>query len=330
MAAGSAARGPMFVYWETPEEAARALPIVLVHGGGGQGTDYMMTPDGRPGWAQLLVEQGWTVYVVDRPAHGRSPYNAELLGPLGPPPTLEFIRYLFAPPSGGPTAHSRARLHSQWPGTGEPDDALLAQLAASGQAMLADWGAMHALERLRLAELLDEIGPAVVIAHSAGAPAGFLAADARPELVRALIAIEPIGPPFAEIAAAGISLEWGLAAAPLQFDPPAHMPGELALVTRTSTAPEAPPVTLQAEPARKLSALARVPIALVSADASRFYDIAEHFVAFLEQAGCGVDPIALGDHGLRGNGHGMMFERNHAEVLQVLTSWLESRLGRAV
>jgi pimeloyl-ACP methyl ester carboxylesterase len=186
---------------------------------------------------------------------------------------------------------------------------------------------MHALECLRLAELLDQIGPAVVIAHSAGAPAGFLAADARPDLVGALIAIEPIGPPFVEMRRGATSFEWGLAAAPLHFEPPAASPRELRLMTRPPTSAGAPPVTLQEEPARRLCALERVPIALVTAEASPHADTAEHFVAFLEQAGCHVDQIALGDHGVHGNGHGMMFELNHAEVLDVLTHWLETQLG---
>ena len=75
---GTVLRGPMYVEWEAPADSASDLlgshpppPWVLVHGGGGQGTDYLTTPDGRLGWSRLLVEQGHTVYVVDRPGHGR-------------------------------------------------------------------------------------------------------------------------------------------------------------------------------------------------------------------------------------------------------------------
>ena len=91
------ARGPMFVYWESPVEVTRPYPIVLVHGGGGQGLDYLGTPDGRPGWSTLLVEQGWVVYVVDRPGHGRSAYIPELLGPMGPPLPIESSAVLSSP-----------------------------------------------------------------------------------------------------------------------------------------------------------------------------------------------------------------------------------------
>ncbi|KWR84228.1 hypothetical protein [Cupriavidus sp. IDO] len=58
--------GPLFVEWETPEEVTRPWPIVLLHGGGYQGTEWFDTPDGRPGWAQRLVEAGYAVLVADR------------------------------------------------------------------------------------------------------------------------------------------------------------------------------------------------------------------------------------------------------------------------
>ena len=59
------ARGPMYVQWESPVEGRRPYPLVLIHGGGGQGLDWLGTPDGRPGWATYLVQEGYTVYVVD-------------------------------------------------------------------------------------------------------------------------------------------------------------------------------------------------------------------------------------------------------------------------
>ena len=42
-----------------------------------------------------------------------------------------------------------------------------------------------------LAELLDRIGPAIVVVHSNGGPSGWLVMEARPNLVKGLLAIEP-------------------------------------------------------------------------------------------------------------------------------------------
>ena len=60
----------MYVEYMIPAQVRHPFPVVLVHGGGGQGTDWMGTPDGRPGWFQDLVQEGYKVYVVDRPGTG--------------------------------------------------------------------------------------------------------------------------------------------------------------------------------------------------------------------------------------------------------------------
>ena len=40
-----------------------------------------------------------------------------------------------------------------------------------------------------------------------------------------------------------------------------------------------------------------------------------------------MDLVQLADHGVHGNGHGIMIERNNAEALAVLTGWVGRRLG---
>ncbi|MEW9209341.1 MULTISPECIES: hypothetical protein [Enterobacteriaceae] len=50
-----------------------------------------------------------------------------------------------------------------------------------------------------MAALLDLIVPAILVTHSASGPDGWLTADRRPEQVKMIVAVEPMGPPFAEI-----------------------------------------------------------------------------------------------------------------------------------
>jgi pimeloyl-ACP methyl ester carboxylesterase len=308
----------MYVQWEAPQQPRQPEPVVLIHGGGGQGTDWLGTPDGRPGWATYLVQAGYAVYVVDRPGHGRSPYHPDVLGPMSPPLPYETGEWLFRPAREAAASHP----HTQWPGSGGGDDPALDQFMAGTGPMIADTAAAHALEQACGVELLDLIGPAIVFSHSAGGPLGWLLADARPGLVRALVAIEPLGPPFSDGAPGGFALPWGLTAAPVAFDPPAADPAELRLTVTGGPAAGAPPLRLQAGPPRRLPNLARVPIALVSAEASPLAAAAPAIQAFLEQAGCAVDPIRLAEHGVHGNGHGMMFERNNRDVLGVILRWL--------
>ncbi|MCC2033187.1 alpha/beta fold hydrolase [Microbacterium allomyrinae] len=309
--AGTVPFGQMYVEWESPARETGQLPVVLVHGGGGQGLDFLQTPDGRPGWAPLLVAAGHPVYVVDRPGHGRSPHDPNVLGPMAPSMPIESWLDVMLPEAFAP-------LRTQWSGAREVEDPVVRHLTSSSGPMLADWEQMHLLEQRRLAELLDRIGPAILICHSAGGPAGYLATDARPELVRALVAVETIGPPF--LKRPGVSLDWGLACAPLVFDPPATRASELRL-SIDGTGPV--PLVLQEEPARRLPNLARVPIAVVTGEASAFTLFDGHLMAFLEQAGCDAELLRLERHGVRGNGHMMMLEANNVEVLGVILYWLE-------
>jgi pimeloyl-ACP methyl ester carboxylesterase len=306
---GTVPVGPMYVQWEAPEDVRRPHPLVLIHGGGGQGLDWLGTPDGRPGWATYLLAEGYPVYVVDRPGHGRASYHPDVLGPMGAVFTYELARFLFMPPGEGTAASPVARLHTQWQGSGEIGDPALDQFVAAAGPMRRDLAAAQALEGARVAELLDRIGPAILVTHSAGGPAGWLAADARPELVKAIVAIEVMGPPFLENADLGVSLDWGLTAAPLTYEPPVADPAEL----RAN------------EPARVLANLRGLPIAVVTAEAS-FLGLADDATAaYLARHGCDVEHLRLADHAVHGNGHLMMLEANSRDALGPILAWLGDR-----
>jgi pimeloyl-ACP methyl ester carboxylesterase len=323
---GTVPRGQMYVQWECPLEQKHPYPIVMIHGGGGQGTDWLGAPDGRPGWATMFLREGYKVYVVDRPGHGRSQRHPDVLGPMSSPMSYELVMSLFARGTGAvsPFANPFAHLNTQWPGSGAIGDPALDQLIASQGSMLVDMAEAHRLEQRAGAELLDRIGPAILMTHSAGGPFGWVVADARPKAVKAIIAVEPLGPPFMKMPQMGVGLPWGISAMPLTFDPPCEQLSELKTVTRDN--PGGPPVTLQAEPARRLPNLSGFPIAVVTAEASpiRLSDPAT--VAFLRQGGCDAEELRLAEHGVHGNGHLMMGELNNEAVARVLFRWLDERV----
>ena len=72
----------MYVEVLTPRHPRSRYPLVLIHGAAQTATNWMGTPDGRPGWADYFVGQGYTVYMVDQPARGRSPWLPEVDGKL--------------------------------------------------------------------------------------------------------------------------------------------------------------------------------------------------------------------------------------------------------
>jgi len=57
--------GQMHVQYQIPQDRRHPYPVVMWHGGGQTGTNFLGTPDGRRGWADYFLEQGYAVYVVD-------------------------------------------------------------------------------------------------------------------------------------------------------------------------------------------------------------------------------------------------------------------------
>lgn len=298
-------RGPLFVEWEAPERVTQPYPVVLVHGGTLQGTEWGDTPDGRPGWAQRLVEAGYAVLVVDRPGHGRSPYHAEIIGPMSPPFSYERAKEVYFP-------DAAADRQTQWPFDPQDASAFDAFMAAYGP-IPADLAASQEMDADRLARLLDRIGPAIIITHSASGPAGWLVADRRPGLVRAIVSLEPMGPPFATTPGIG-TLAWGLTAAPVAYHPPRATAAEVRAAN---------PATLQ------LPALAGLPVAVVTGEASAFAAFGPAIVDFLRVAGAAAEHLHLPDHGVRGNGHGLLYEKNSDQALAPVLRWLATHTATA-
>ena len=296
-------RGPMLVTWETPEQVTKPYPIILVHGGAVQGTEWLDTPDGRPGWAQRLVDVGYAVLVVDRPTQGRSPYAPEVAGPMGPAFSYEEGQTVFFPPAA-------AELHTQLPF--DPHD------AAAVDAFIAPYGplptdiaAWQAMDADRLADLLDRIGPAVVITHSASGSDGWLVADRRPGQVVAIVTVEPMGPAFADTPNIG-ALDWGLTAAPITYDPPRATASEVRA---------ADPSTL------RVPALAGLPVAVVAGETSAQSKYAPEIIDFLVTAGAAAELLYLPDYGVHGNGHGLIYEKNSDQALQPILDWLSAHVA---
>jgi pimeloyl-ACP methyl ester carboxylesterase len=319
---GTIPTGQMYVQYQIPAAQTHPYPIVMVHGGGGQGTDYLGTPDGRPGWATWFLRQGYAVYVVDRPGHGRSPFHPDALGAMRPPATFEAMRALFTAPESNPEAYPQARLHHQWPRGSEAEEAgYLEQLLAGMGPMQSDLPAVHRNMQRLGAALLDRIGPAILMTHSAGGPFGWMVAEARPKLVKAIVAVEPFSPPFTDGPFG--SLVWGLTAAPVTYDPPAAEPAELKRELRKAPRADLQDTYVQAEPARRLPNLRSIPILVVVSEAAWMATFTHGVVDFLKQAGAPAELLRLEEAGIHGNGHMMMSEKNSDEIAALLNGWIE-------
>jgi len=204
------------------------------------------------------------------------------------------------PPLGGAT-------QTQWPWSREVGAPELGQVVAASGFVLADAAEGQRLDGIRIATLLDRIGPAVLVTHSAGGPAGWLAANQRPDLVKAVVALEPMGPPFAELPGFG-KLAWGITLSPLALTPAVLDPAEL----HDSIAEHA------------VDGFKELPIAVVISTDSPAAGFGAPIVSFLNDAGASAELLALADHGIVGNGHGFIYEANSDETIVPVIAWIRS------
>jgi pimeloyl-ACP methyl ester carboxylesterase len=297
---GNVIEGQMYVGFQLAAKKQHPYPLVLVHGGGGQATDWMGTPDGRDGWLDYFLAAGFDVYFVDRPAHGRSPNNVAY-GTLRTGPTTQLMTDTFLAQS------------KQYPGGGGPATPEVIQHTASSEPGPT---VPNAVLQEDLAELLDRIGPAIVITHSAGGASGWLAMAARPDKVKAVLAIEPV-----------MGITDNLASL-IKFQPALADGEKIATVASPPERAGLNPCSLQPkESLHTVPAFAKKPVLfVVSPQSSPMFTPNVHCsVHVLNQLGAEAKLARLEDYGILGNGHFMNEEKNNGEIAKkVFIPWLSS------
>ena len=327
---GSPMTGHMYVEYFIPKTLTHPYPIVMIHGGSQTGTNFTGTPDDREGWAQYFVRRSHAVYVVDQVARGRSAHFSQSQGKVADGNLGRTEQRFVAPERFN--LWPQAKMHTQWPGTGKPGDPSFDAFYATQFPSLVSFQKQQEINRDAAIALFDKIGPAVLMIHSQSGTFIWPIADARPNLVKAVIAVEPNGPPVHEtefkgapewFADMGNKKRWGLGEVPITYDPPLRDGEELAVVRQDK--PDKPDLVRcwqQAEPARKLPKLANIPMLIVVSEAS-YHASYDHCTAnWLTQAGVRNTMIRLGDVGVHGNGHMMMLEKNSDDIARVMREWL--------
>jgi pimeloyl-ACP methyl ester carboxylesterase len=329
--------GAEYVEVMVPKKIRHPYPIVFFHGAGQTGTDWLQTPDGRPGWAYYFTKLGYTVYMVDFPARGRSTYNpsADGDGALTIRTALQ-LEQIWTD-IGAQGNWPQAKKFSQWPGDGpnkgKMGDPIFDDFART-QVQFLQGGKQAKLNLDAHVALLDKIGsPVILITHSQGGEFGWQVADARPKLVKAIITAEPAGPPIKNVDIAKIaysgpgSLTWGVTSLPLHYDPPVSDPAELQpVLEEKSEGPDVVPCYLQKEPAHKLVSLKDIPVLDVSTQAS-YHRVFDSCIAkWLMQAGVKTEYVKLEDVGITGNEHELMLDKNSDQIAKYFADWLEKNV----
>jgi pimeloyl-ACP methyl ester carboxylesterase len=181
----------MYVQYFLPANETGAYPLLLWHGGGLTGVTWETTPDGREGWLNYFLRKGWSVYNSDAVERGRAGWAQYPDIFKGEPVFLttsnpfERFRIGAGPGSYDPDPAKRKLMPgSLFPAEGYDNFVKqnVPRWTTTDDAIIAAY----------IAEI-DRVGPCILLFHSQAGTFGFKVAQARPDKVKALIAVEPAG-----------------------------------------------------------------------------------------------------------------------------------------
>ena len=316
--------GQIYVEKLTPARVTKLCPIIFVAGAGQTGTNFLHTPDGREGWAHYFLARGYVVYLTDQPERGRSPWlpgNGQMVSVA-----TSDIESLFTA-SQDFDLWPQASLHTQWPGTGRVGDPVFDAFYATQVQLQGDRLISEANNAAAYTALVDHLNqPVYLLTHSQAGAYGWRVGDARPDLVKKIVALEPSGPPFENVFPfTGRERTWGITDLEVEYTPSAG-PNASYLSTVVRPAPPGSDLLdclLQADPPKQLSKLAKVAILVVTSASSYHAPYDYCTVDYLTQAGVAADFLDLPKAGIMGNGHLIFMEKNNLEVAARIEAWLE-------
>jgi hypothetical protein len=189
---GTITVGQMYVHYQIPV-AARHVPVTLIHGCCLTGKTWETTPDGRMGWDEYFVRQGFPTYVIDQVARGRSaidpaPLNAAKMGQA----PADKMPAVFS--AGHEAAWAIFRFGPEYPKVFEGMQFPLQAQEEFWKQMVADWAAglpnpnptVPALSALAI-----KLKGTVLISHSQSGVYPFQTAALNTQDIAGIVSIEP-------------------------------------------------------------------------------------------------------------------------------------------
>jgi pimeloyl-ACP methyl ester carboxylesterase len=177
--------GATYVQFIRLEATRHKLPILLLPGGGLSAIVYETTPDGRPGWEPFFLRAGYSVFMADLQQTGRSPWSRY---PEINPEEPEFRDRAFLwetfriGPQGSYGHDMRPFAGTQFP---------VAAFDAFAKLVAPRFRSPPPVEVTTFDAIIQQVCPCILLSHSASGGPALAAAERRPDLVKAVIAVEP-------------------------------------------------------------------------------------------------------------------------------------------
>lgn len=176
-----------------PDERHSKFPVIMIPGLNLSSYIFLTTPDGRDGWAQQFAGAGHEVFVINDP---RFDFSRGFRVP----------GFCGVPKEGAPPVDDAAEkgwqrdVWRRWgfgQSEGKPyrDGQFPTNRFDEFEKNFPYVSRSNADFAAAIIALLERIGPAILMAHSAAGPRAVSAAKAHPEWVAGLVMLEPTGPP---------------------------------------------------------------------------------------------------------------------------------------
>ncbi|KAL5439850.1 hypothetical protein PMIN07_011051 [Paraphaeosphaeria minitans] len=325
--ASTAMIGQIYVEKLSPQPALEnpPLPIIFIAGAAQTGTNFLDTPDGRPGWASYFLSKGHTVYLSDQPSRGRSFWlpGQGSMGTIGSPDAVSDI---FTNVANNGDQWPQAKLHTQWPGTGRIGDPTFDNFYRSQVQLQTDRFISEEQNAQAYAALVDIVGGCYIISHSQAGAYGWRVGDMRSELVKGIVQLEPSGPPFTlrPPFGTGPAFAFGLTDLAIAYEPSAGInASNMETTIEPAIDADHDDCIMQKAPAKQLTNLAKIPELVVTSEASFHAPYDYCTVKYLRSVGVDVEYADLGEEGIHGNGHMFFMEKNNLEIAERVYEWLE-------
>lgn len=165
-----------------------AYPLIMIHGGGLSGVTWETKPDGKPGWQMFFLRSGYDVYVVDAVERGRASWARypEIFKsePVFRTKKEAWELFRFGPSYTVGAAQRDAYADTQFPV--ERFDQFMKQ-------GVPRWVTNDAPTQAAYNALVEKACPCILMPHSQGSTFAYNAALKYPNLVKAVVGIEPSG-----------------------------------------------------------------------------------------------------------------------------------------
>ncbi|WP_433521494.1 hypothetical protein ACQPZ2_29805 [Nocardia pseudovaccinii] len=282
----------MYVSYLEPVDAIEH-PVVLVHGLTVSGKCYETQPDGRMGWNEYFVRNGYPVYMPDQVTRGRSGFNqAEFnnarAGVIDAATQAPLVRV------GVNFARVEWRYGTKDGSTFEDTqfpvdhiDEFLKQTAPSP----FDYATPNETPQ-RLAELAEQLEGAVLVGHSESAMYPVEAALANPSRVKGLVIIEAENPDPDQFTDEDIAK---LAEIPITFLYGDHLDAEMMIPDTTWL---------------------------------NGFGMAKVLIERINAAGGNASLIHPPELGIHGNSHMPMIDKNSDQIADLIMFWIQKHVGK--